>query len=70
VLHWTPAEPPKPAPPTGRASTRSEHARMLAYAAVRRRRAAGDDGAYWKACAPAAVARAASLRTEAGFRLP
>lgn len=52
---------------TGR-SGRAEHARMLSHAAVRRRRAAGaDDPDYWRACAPAAVARAARLRGEAGF---
>jgi hypothetical protein len=53
-------------------SRRAEHARMLAHAAVRRRRASGgDERDYWRACAPAAVARATRLREEASFaRLP
>jgi hypothetical protein len=59
--------------PAGRASSsRAEHARMLEHAAVRRRRAAGlDERDYWRACAPAALVRAARLRGEADFaRLP
>ena len=50
---------------------RSDHARMLAHAAKRRQAALGVDGDYWKACAPAAIAKAAAIRTAAGFsRLP
>jgi hypothetical protein len=52
-------------------SMRGDHARMLAHAAVRRRRASGQDRGYWKACAPAAIAKAAALREDRGFpRLP
>jgi hypothetical protein len=46
---------------------------MLAYAA-KRRLAAGRpsvDRAYWKACAPAALTRAITIRREAGLaKLP
>ncbi len=55
------------------AQGRAEHARMLAYAA-KRRLAAGRpsvDRAYWKACAPAALTRAITIRREAGLaKLP
>lgn len=51
-----------------RVSARGEHVRMLEYAAARRRRAAeGGERAYWMACAPAALARAARVRHEADF---
>ncbi len=40
---------------------------MLAHAAKRRQAAGGADGDYWKACAPAAIAKAAAIRTGAGF---
>jgi hypothetical protein len=50
---------------------RADHARMLAHAAKRRLAAQGQDAGYWKACAPAAIAKAAAIRAEAGFaRLP
>jgi hypothetical protein len=49
------------------AAARSDHARMLAHAAKRRLAASGPDGDYWKACAPAAVARAAAIRSRGGF---
>lgn len=83
MLHWTPK---RFAPATAAiaplregllgqtrrtGSARSDHARMLAHAAARRRAASGEDRGYWLACAPAAVARAASLRGTASFaRLP
>jgi hypothetical protein len=81
MLHWTPSRlSPASVTPVGLyasaavrgPSTRSEHARMLAHAAKRRLAArGGEDAGYWKACAPAAVAKAAALRTQAGFtRLP
>ena len=58
-----------------KAHSRADHARMLAHAAKRRlasQQPAGDhDADYWKACAPAAVAKAAAIRAEASFaRLP
>ena len=46
---------------------RADHARMLAHAAKRRLAAQGQDASYWKACAPAAIAKAAAIRAEAGF---
>ena len=57
---------------------RASHAQALAYAARRRRAAVearerenGVDGAYWKAGVPAAIARAAALRSGPSFaRLP
>ena len=57
---------------------RASHAQALAYAARRRRAALeaserenGVDGAYWKAGVPAAIARAAALRSAPTFaRLP
>ena len=57
---------------------RASHAQALAYAARRRRAALearerenGVDGAYWKAGVPAAIARAAALRSAPSFaRLP
>jgi hypothetical protein len=54
-------------PVPSRASMRGDHARMLAHAATRRRRATGEDRDYWKACAPSAVAKAAAIRGERGF---
>lgn len=84
MLHWTPARsaaatvtpvgallPTLPIHSACRSPSRSDHARMLAHAATRRRAASGEDRAYWKACAPAAVAKAAAIRASAGFsRLP
>ena len=66
MLHWTPGRTSTVTPigalvPTAMAGrgcagpTRSDHARMLAHAATRRRAACGEDRDYWKACAPAAV---------------
>ncbi len=50
---------------------RADHARMLAHAAKRRLAAKGQDAGYWKACAPAAIAKAAAIRLDASFaRLP
>ena len=78
MLHWTPKAAhslapfnlsqvsPKSAIAPG-PSMRGDHARMLAHAALRRRRATGEDGGYWKACAPAAVAKAAMIRGQRGF---
>lgn len=75
----SPAQPhPHPVlPSTGiaRAYGRADHARMLAHAAARRLAAQdlarAGDADYWKACAPAALAKAARIRSEAGFaRLP
>ena len=61
---------PQPTP-TARRGGRADHARMMAHAAKRRRSAFGQDASYWKACAPAAIAKAASIRSEGGFaRLP
>ena len=84
MLHWTPARTAASSiTPIGAllgaatpartqvGATRSDHARMLAHAARRRQAAQGVDGDYWKACAPAAIAKAAAIRTGAGFsRLP
>ena len=84
MLHWTPARSAaSPITPVGallgRASAsaacvgaaRADHARMLAHAAKRRQAAQGVDADYWKACAPAAIARASAIRSGAGFaRLP
>jgi hypothetical protein len=83
MLHWTPARSAsqvtpiaslvRSGPPCGGGigASRADHARMLSHAATRRRAAVGEDRAYWKACAPAAVARAAAIRGEGGFaRLP
>ena len=84
MLHWTPARTAASSitpigallggSPSQRAcvgAARSDHARMLAHAAKRRQAARGVDGDYWKACAPAAIAKAAAIRTGAGFsRLP
>ena len=80
MLHWIPTRTTKSSPaPIGAllspaatglrtvGASRSDHARMLAHAASRRRSAAGMDRSYWLACAPAAVARAAAIRTGAGF---
>ena len=84
MLHWTPArtatssitpigallEGVAPSRPSAGA-WRSDHARMLAHAAKRRQAALGADGDYWKACAPAAIAKAAAIRAGAGCsRLP
>ena len=61
---------PAPAAP----SPRAEHARFLAIAAARRRRALEraclsrhEDADYWKAIAPAALHRAAALRENPSF---
>ena len=84
MLHWTPASTAAPfitpvgsllgvteAPRARVGAARSDHARMLAHAAKRRQAAQGFDGDYWKACAPAAIAKAAAIRAGAGFsRLP
>ncbi len=84
MLHWTPARTATSSiTPIGAllggagsqrscvGASRADHARMLAHAAKRRRAAQGVDGDYWKACAPAAIAKAAAIRAEAGFsRLP
>jgi hypothetical protein len=55
------------------AGARGRHAQALAYAARRRRAAyaarSGPDTLYWKAGAPAALARAAAIRAEGGFAL-
>ena len=84
MLHWTPARTAAfsvtpigtllgastPSRPSA-GGARSDHARMLAYAATRRHAAQGVAGADWKACAPAAIAKAAEIRAGAGFsRLP
>jgi hypothetical protein len=60
------------------ATARGVHAHMLDVAAARRLRAAErgrshrlEDASYWKAVAPAALAKARGLRCAAGFaRLP
>ena len=82
MLHWTPARASTvtpiaaltPSSMAGRGcvgAARSDHARMLAHAATRRRAACGAEGDYWKACAPAAIAKAAAIRRGSGFaRLP
>jgi hypothetical protein len=70
---WTPAlrSLPRALRPNEGMTPRADHARMLAHAAVRRLRALGQDGGYWKACAPMALRRAAALRRDRGFsRLP
>jgi hypothetical protein len=57
----------------GMAFGRADHARMLAYAAKRRLAAGAPsaDRAYWKACAPAALTKAISIRRDAGLaKLP
>ena len=59
-------------------TARGRHAQALAYAAQRRRAALacrrldnGVDAAYWKAGAPAALARASTIRLVQGLaRLP
>ena len=82
MLHWTPfrADTSEVTPIAAlsrepsvcsKPAARSDHARMLGHAATRRRAATGEDRAYWKACAPAAIAKAASIRTSSAFtRLP
>ncbi len=61
---------PQPTAPA-RSGGRADHARMMAHAAKRRRSAWGQDASYWKACAPAAIAKATSIRSESDFaRLP
>lgn len=56
------------APASNRApSARAAHAEMLANAAARRRRAQGEDAAYWRAVAPQALARARQLRAAGAF---
>ena len=67
-------EVPSPAARAG-AYGRADHARMLAHAAKRRLASQLPEGAadagYWKACAPAAVAKAVAIRADVGFaRLP
>jgi hypothetical protein len=65
------AEPSTRAEPIASGFGRADHARMLAHAAKRRLAARGQDAGYWKACAPAAIAKAAAIRAEASFaRLP
>lgn len=50
---------------------RAAHAEMLANAAARRRRAGGEDGMYWRAVAPQALARARQLRIDGALpKLP
>ena len=67
-----PGDDPRPEP-----RARQRHAQALAHAARRRRAAfasrqsGGPDLAYWKAGAPAALARAMAIRAEPQFpRLP
>ena len=62
-IHWPVAD-----------TARSSHAHMLDVAAARRLRAVerqlarrDEDAAYWKAVAPAALARARALREERSF---
>jgi hypothetical protein len=65
-------------PKRGAGDARGRHAQALAYAAQRRRAAQacrvredGVDAAYWKAGAPAALARARDIRLRQGLsRLP
>ena len=84
MLHWTPARTAASSitpigsllgvtetPRAQVGAARSDHARMLDHAAKRRQAAQGLDGDYWKACAPAAIAKAAAIRAGVGFsRLP
>jgi hypothetical protein len=77
MFHFKPSRlTPVPAPatrtmPVAQNLGRADHARMLAHAAKRRLSAHGEDAGYWKACAPAAIAKAVAIRTEATFaRLP
>ena len=84
MLHWTPARmgarsvtPIAALTATAQIAcapvglSRADHARMLGHAATRRRAARGEDRGYWIACAPAALAKAAAIRTASGFaRLP
>ena len=81
MLHWTPTRETFLLAPVAElmsarrqvgavGATRSDHARMLAHAAKRRLAASGEDGAYWKACAPAALAKASAIRARGLVRLP
>jgi hypothetical protein len=61
-------------PPATVEHPRGVHARLLATAAARRRRALErrlcrrlEDAAYWLECAPVAVAKAAAIRCAGGF---
>lgn len=61
-------------PPLSMERPRGVHARLLETAAARRRRAIerrasrrDEDAAYWIACAPVALAKAASIRGAGGF---
>ncbi len=79
MLHWFPSPSVAfagarisgatlPGQPRAFASIRAQHALMLAYAAQRRRAAAGpSDPRYWKAAAPVALDKARALRTAVGF---
>jgi hypothetical protein len=79
MLHWFPnpavafagarnAGAALPGEPRGFAPVRAQHALMLAYAAQRRRAAAGVlDSRYWKAAAPVALDKARALRTQGDF---
>jgi hypothetical protein len=72
------AQPALPGEPRQDGGGRGRHAQALAYAAQRRRAAQacrrlnnGVDAAYWKAGAPAALARALTIRLDEGLaRLP
>ena len=85
MLHWI--NPPVAAlcgpvavpagPPVRDDAPRARHARMLAYAATRRRAAAASmrllarvDALYWKASAPHALERARALRAQGLPGLP
>ena len=73
IRSLTPVRVPPVSVPVSRGYSRADHARMMAHAARRRSAAAapGQDAGYWKACAPAAIAKAAAIRAEGGFaRLP
>ena len=79
MLHWFPSPSVAfagarasgaalPGEPRSFAPSRAQHALMLAYAAQRRRAAAGtSDPRYWKAAAPVALDKARALRTASGF---
>jgi hypothetical protein len=79
MLHWFPAPSVAfagarasgaalPGEPRSFAPQRAQHALMLAYAAQRRRAAAGpSDPRYWKAAAPVALDKAKALRTAPDF---
>ena len=79
MLHWIPSPSVAfagarrsgatlPGEPRADAPPRAQHALMLAYAAQRRRAAAGtSDPWYWKAAAPVALDKARALRTGMGL---